>query len=134
MEHPLETIIKGSVAELKELADVGTVVGRPVYAGNAAILPVSKVTMGFVSGGAEYGTKQPILSSGSALDTGRNYPFAGTLTAGFGVMPTAFLVVRGESVSVLPAAEDGSLAARLTELMPEILNGVKKLFDGAENE
>ena len=128
MAHPLETIMHTTIAELRQLVDVDTIVGSPVTLGDGRlVLPVSKVTVGFVSGGAEYGTKNPVLGSGLLLDGGnRAYPFAGTLTAGVSVTPVAFLSAAGDRVDVLPAAESEPYA-RLARLLPQLLEAAGEL-------
>ncbi len=121
--------MQSTVSELKNLVDVNTIVGSPVQVGeNTLIIPVSRVTLGFVSGGGEYGTKNPVLKSGASLDgENRAYPFAGTLAAGMGVVPVSFLAVTGDRVSVLPAQEDEPYA-RITALLPGILTEVRQML------
>lgn len=129
MAHPLENILQPAVAELKNLVDVNTVVGTPVQVGeNTLIIPVSRVTLGFLSGGGEYGTKNPVMRCGAALDKDdRAYPFAGTLAAGMGIVPVSFLAVTGERVCVLPAQETEPYA-RIAALLPEVLSEACQLM------
>ena len=62
MAHPIENILRTTMEQLKQIADVSTVVGAPIMtAGNTIVLPVSKISLGFVSGGAEYpGKNAPV--------------------------------------------------------------------------
>ena len=136
MSHPLETIMQSTVSELKNLVDVNTIVGSPVQVGeDTLIIPVSRVTLGFVSGGGEYGVKNPVLKSGAALENGENakYPFAGTLAAGMGVVPVSFLAVNGDHVSVLPAQENEP-CAKITALLPDILSQVRQMLTDLKQE
>ena len=56
MAHPIENIMKTTMEEIKQMVDVNTVVGTPILTGTETmILPVSKVSVGFFSGGGEYG-------------------------------------------------------------------------------
>lgn len=56
MMHPIENIMKSAMEEIKEMVDVNTIIGDPILTGNETmILPVSKVSLGFLSGGGEYG-------------------------------------------------------------------------------
>lgn len=127
--------MQSAVSELKNLVDVNTIVGSPVQVGeNTLIIPVSHVTLGFLSGGGEYGTKNPVLKSGAALDgDGRAYPFAGTIAAGMGVAPVSFLAVTGERVCVLPAQESEPYG-RITALLPEILTEVRQLLTSLKRD
>lgn len=67
--HPIENIIDSSIDQIKKMVDVSTVIGDPVVTANETlILPVSKVCIGFVVGGGEYGRmatakKQPALQT-----------------------------------------------------------------------
>ena len=56
--HPVENIMRTTMEQLKEMVDVNTVIGKPILtAGETMILPVSRLSMGFISGGGEYGQK-----------------------------------------------------------------------------
>ena len=135
MPHPLENIMQPTVSELKNLVDVNTIVGNPVQVGaNTLIIPVSRITLGFVTGGGEYGVKNPILKSGASLDGDKNaYPFAGTMAAGLGVAPVSFLAVTDDKVCVLPAQENEPYA-RITALLPEILTEVREMLASCKKE
>lgn len=54
MSHPVENIMRSTMEQLRQMVDVNTIVGSPVETGSGTVLlPVSKVSMGFVSGGGE---------------------------------------------------------------------------------
>ena len=58
-ENKLNDMIGVSLEKIKELAGTETVIGNPIYTPNGTlILPVSKVSMGFASGGIDYGQKK----------------------------------------------------------------------------
>jgi sporulation protein YtfJ len=131
MAHPMEAILQNAIGELKELVGADTIIGSPVSAGaNTTVLPVSRVSMGFVSGGGEYGTKNPIIKSGYMLDGMRPYPFTGAVTAGVSAVPVAFLAITDGEVRVLPAVNDepiGRVLAALPGLLSEIRNLIKDI-------
>ena len=55
MAHPIENIMGTTMENLKEMIDVSTVVGAPVSAGEGVtVIPVSRVSFGFVAGGGVY--------------------------------------------------------------------------------
>ena len=57
--HPVENIMRTTMEQLKEMVDVNTVIGKPILtAGETMILPVSRLSMGFISGGGEYGQEK----------------------------------------------------------------------------
>lgn len=128
MAHPLETILQNAIGELKELVGTDTIIGSPVSAGeNTTVLPVSRVSMGFVSGGGEYGTKSPIVKSGYMLEGARPYPFTGAVTAGISAMPVAFLAITDGEVRVLPAVQDEPVG-RILAALPTLLREIKELI------
>ena len=126
MMHPIENIMKSAMEEIKEMVDVNTIVGDPILTGDTTmILPVSKVSLGFLSGGGEYemGSNKPVRKSGAAFDGegeegGQRYPFAGTAVAGMSLTPMAFLSVNAGCVKVLPAQYKNSWD-RVIDLLPE---------------
>lgn len=139
MAHPIENIMKTTMEQLKEMVDVNTIVGTPILTGSETmILPVSKVSMGFFSGGGEYGQqmkqagKAPIAKSGEELSMEEGtgpYPFAGASVAGMTLTPLAFLSVSGGNVKVLPATCANSLE-RAIELLPESITTLEQAIRG----
>lgn len=134
MMHPIENIMKSAMEEIKEMVDVNTIVGDPILTGDTTmILPVSKVSLGFLSGGGEYemGSNKPVRKSGAALDGegeegGQRYPFAGTAVAGMSLTPMAFLSVNAGCVKVLPAQYKNSWD-RVIDLLPEAVCAVERM-------
>jgi sporulation protein YtfJ len=54
--HPIENIMQTAMSEIKEMVDVNTIVGDPVISTDGAtIIPITRVSFGFVAGGGEYG-------------------------------------------------------------------------------
>ena len=56
---PLSDVIKTSLENIKNVIDTSTVIGEPITVlEDTVIMPVSKVSVGFASGGAEYNGKK----------------------------------------------------------------------------
>ena len=83
--HPIENIMQTAMSEIKEMVDVNTIVGDPVISTDGAtIIPITRVSFGFVAGGGEYGEavkargsgQQDILEAGGCARPGffRDYP------------------------------------------------------------
>ncbi len=125
MAHPIENIMGTTMESLKEMIDVSTVVGVPVSAGEGVtVIPVSRVSFGFVAGGGEYDCKSVPLP----LDENpQPLPFAGGTGAGVTVSPVAFLMVSGDQVRLLPAVNSTPID-RLVEMIPQIVKDVKDLL------
>ena len=74
---------------------MNTIVGEPIRTPDGiTIIPVSKVSVGFASGGSDFVSKN---------QTGKN-PFGGGGGAGVNIAPVAFLVVNKDRVRLLPVA------------------------------
>jgi len=125
MSHPIENIMKTTIEQIKDMVDVNTIIGNPVMTGNdTVIIPVSKVSLGFVCGGGEYYcNKQPVRHSGEMV-SGESYPFIGTSAAGMNLTPMAFLCLHKDCVKVLPAHYQCTLD-RIIEMVPQSINEIK---------
>lgn len=124
MEHPIDNMMRTTMESIRDMVDVNTVVGAPVLAGGGStIIPISRVSFGFIAGGGEYSCEEkrkPELSE--------KYPFAGGSGAGVSVQPVGFLVVGDGSVKMLPA-QLGGAAERMVELLPQMIEELKKMDD-----
>lgn len=123
MAHPIEGIMGTTMENLREMVDVNTVVGDAVKtADGTTIIPISKVSFGFVAGGGEYSTSPKTAPENLGV-----LPFAGGTGAGVSVTPLGFLIVSQGQVKMLPAQHDTPID-RMIELVPTILEDIKKLF------
>lgn len=132
-EHPIESIMKTTMENLKEMIDVNTIVGDAVETSEGTvIIPISKVSFGFVAGGGEYkegmdakkGNKQNQAENGMQDE---DMPFAGGSGAGVSVNPIAFLVVGEGKIKLLPV-QFGSTVDRIVELVPQIAEEFQNIF------
>ena len=125
MAHPIENIMKTTMENLKDMIDVSTVVGTPVPVDDGmTVIPVSRVSFGFVAGGGEYGVRSVPLPLEVTDDP---MPFAGGTGAGVAVSPVAFLLVSQQQVRLLPA-NNSTPIERLVEMIPQILKDVKDVL------
>lgn len=128
--HPIENIMQTSMEQIKRMVDVNTVIGDPVDTGaGTVLLPVSKVSLGFIVGGGEYGSLAGTDSKRSCRDpenASKNFPFAGESTVGMSLKPLAFVTVEQGNVRVLPAAPSCA-ADRLADLIPQMLKSLDRI-------
>ncbi len=130
MAHPIENIMKTTMEQLKEMVDVNTIVGDPVMTGSdTVIIPVSRVCLGFLSGGGEYGPTKTSRRDQGEQEEGR-FPFAGTSIGGLNLTPMAFLAITDGVVHVLPANYSCTLD-RIIEMVPETIREVDRLIKQA---
>lgn len=124
MDHPIGELMQTAMASIKDMVDVNTVIGEPVVAsGGATIIPISKVSFGYVTAGGDIARDE--RSRAPAVH--EDFPFAGGSGAGVSVQPVGFLVVSGDSVKMLPA-QSLTVADRMVELLPGVVEDVKNMF------
>ena len=110
-EQSASGILGTSIEKIKDLVDVSTIIGDPINISDAIqIIPVSKVTYGFASGGSDFPSK------------GNQELFGGGGGAGITITPVAFLVVNNGNVSIkyINAAE-GSVE-RVIGMVPDLVD------------
>ncbi len=117
-QHPIESLMSTSMESIREMVDVNTVVGDAVATQDGStVIPISKVSFGFVSGGGEY-------KIGTGLPEG--LPFAGGAGAGVSVQPVGFLVCSQSGVRLL-SASCASPMERMVEMIPQALEGLRAI-------
>ena len=121
-KHPIENLMGTSMENIREMVDVNTVVGDAVKTQDGStVIPISKVSFGFVAGGGEY-------SGGISPVKPDELPFAGGAGAGVTVQPVGFLVCSGNGVRLLSASCSSPLE-RIVEIIPQALEGIRALGD-----
>ena len=119
MNHPIGELMQSTLENIRGMVDVNTVVGDPIDARDGStVIPLSRVSFGFVSGGGEYKTPR---------QTDEDKPFAGGSGAGVSVQPVGFLVVGREGVRVLPA-QDLTAWERALNCAPQLLEDLSSLL------
>ena len=122
MSHKLPNMLDSTIAKIREMVDVNSVIGDPITtADGVTIIPVSKVSVGFGGGGSDFTTKN---------GNGQDNPFGGGVGAGVKVTPIAFLIVKEGNVRMLPVATPANTTAdRLVEMVPDTLDKVAAFID-----
>lgn len=148
-ESKLSDIIATSLSSIKELADANTIIGQPIVAGNTTIIPVSRVSVGFASGGVDYfgkNAKSQQQGNGNGSGNGNGKPpiqnFGGGGGTGLTVTPICFLIIKEEGVELLSISEPHSPGAAgiieavgsLIDRSPEIVSKLKKAFAKDKDE
>ena len=121
-EQSASGILGTSIEKIKDLVDVSTIIGDPMDLGDGIkVIPVSKVSYGFASGGSDFPSKS-------------NAELFGGGGAGITITPIAFIVVNNGEVSIKHiSTEEGSIE-RTIGMIPDVVNGVtdvvNKFVDG----
>ena len=125
-EHPISNLMSETMSKIKEMVDVNTIIGTPIHtADGTTVIPVSKVTFGFGSGGSDYVPKH-------AASAQAPLAFGGGGGAGVTVSPVCFLIIsRDGSASILGInAQASTTVDRLVEMIPGALNKVSSFMEG----
>lgn len=117
-KYPLNDLMRSTMEKIREMVDTNTIVGQPINTPDGVtLIPISKVSFGFGSGGGDYGATQP-------------QNFGGGSGAGVKIVPVAFLVIKDGTTRVLPVSlPPVSTVDRLVDMAPDILDKVEKYFD-----
>lgn len=106
-----------TIEKIKDMIDVSTIIGDPVYTESGlTIIPVSKVTYGFASGGTDFPTK------------GNKELFGGAGGAGVTITPVAFLLIQNGQVTLKHITAYDNAAERMVNLVPEMFDKVTGLI------
>ena len=119
-EHPIQGLMNVTMEKIHQMVDSNTIIGKPITTEDGiTILPVSKVSFGFASGGTDFNGK----------NAANKDLFGGGSGAGVNIQPVAFLVIKGESVRLLPVAEPANNSMeRLIEMLPDLIDQISGLI------
>lgn len=118
--HPINEVLQTTMNKIREMVDANTVVGQPIVTQEGiTLIPVSKISLGFATGGTDFGKSQNVPKN-----------FGGGAGAGVNVVPVGFLIVKEGNVRLLPVAPPASdTAGRVVELVPEMFDKVTDYID-----
>ncbi len=124
MEHPIGNLMNITMEKIKEMIDVNTIIGEPITSPDGTlIIPVSKVSYGFASGGSDLPTKKENKDC-----------FGGGSGAGVTIQPVAFLTVYQGDVRLISVDQEEGTADKLVNMIPDVLKKVKGVFKKDKNE
>lgn len=122
----LENLLKNTMENLRSMIDVNTVVGDAIETRDGTyIIPVSRLSFGFASGGGEIPVSD--IHHNSDHNGDDNFPFSGASGAGVSVKPVAFLVVNSEGFRMIPIDHDNTYD-RIVDTVPQVLDMVKNFL------
>ena len=132
-DNRINQIISTSLEKIKELSETGTVIGEQIKTDNGTvIIPISKVSLGFVSGGIDFACSKKKESDGKTNDS-----FGGGGGTGLSVTPVGFLVIKPDgdvkmlNVTAPEVVYNNSTVAavgNLIEKSPDIIRKLKDVF------
>ena len=104
-------ILSTTIEKVRQLVDVSTIVGEPiVLSDDITVIPVSKVTYGFASGGSDFPSKHNVRL------------FGGGGGAGITINPVAFLVLKNGEVTLKHITANDNAAERIVNMVPDVID------------
>ena len=117
-EKSANGILSTTIEKVRDLVDVSTSIGEPINLPDGlTIIPISKVTYGFASGGSDFPSKNNVEL------------FGGAGGAGITINPVAFLVIKDGEVSIRHIVSNDNAAERAVTMIPEMFDKVVNLAD-----
>ncbi|MCH5198059.1 MAG: sporulation protein YtfJ [Oscillospiraceae bacterium] len=121
-EQSAAGILSTTIEKVRQLVDVSTIVGEPIkLSEEITVIPVSKVTYGFASGGSDFPSK-----SNAEL-------FGGGGGAGITINPVAFLVLKDGEVSLKHITANDNAAERVVNMIPDVIDKVTGIVNKTQS-
>lgn len=120
----LEILVKTAIEKIRDMVDTETIIGKPITTSNGTtIIPVSKVSVGFGSGGSDLPTKQ-------AKDL-----FGGGAGGGVSIQPIAFITIMPDgSVKLLQMTINASKENAALALIPDIVDKISGIISKGKTD
>ena len=120
-KHPLGDLMETTMGKIREMVDVNTIIGEAITTPDGiTLIPVSKVSFGFASGGSDIPQKNQTAASAA---------FGGGSGAGVNITPVAFLIVKDGNVRILNILPPASTTIdRAIETAPEVIDKLSGIF------
>lgn len=114
-ETPVNKIMENTLEKMRQMVDVSTIIGEPIVTGETTLIPVSKVSYGFTSGGTDLPSKQ-----NAEL-------FGGAGGGGITISPVAFIVIQKDKVRMMQINNYTSSADRAISMIPDLVDQISQL-------
>lgn len=113
MSEHISGLTDNSMKNLKTLVDADTVIGNPITTPDGTmIIPVSKVSFGFATGGSDLASKSP------------KDVFGGGSGGGVTIQPLCFLVVKNGDVKILHINSNNSTGSQILNMVPDVIDKI----------
>ena len=120
-EHPVQETMRVTMEQIRGMVDANTIVGQPISCENGTtVIPISKVSFGFASGGSDLPTKV-------AKDM-----FGGGGGAGVTISPIAFLVIMPNDVKLLQLSVNAATPNAIINMVPDVMDKITGFIAGKQ--
>lgn len=114
-EHPIQGLMDVTMDKIHQMVDSNTIIGKAITTPDGTtILPVSKVSFGFASGGTDFDGK----------NAANRELFGGGSGAGVNIQPVAFLVVKDDCVRTIQLSNASNSVDRALTMLPELVDKI----------
>lgn len=121
--HPIQSVLETALAKIRDVIDSETIIGDPItLAEGAVVIPVSKVSFGFASGGSDLPTK-----------TSKEL-FGGGAGAGVSIKPVAFITFCNGEIKLMRIDENEPAASALLGKLPETIEKLQSTLGKKKKE
>ncbi|MGN0527656.1 MAG: GerW family sporulation protein [Eubacterium sp.] len=121
-ETPVNKIMESTLEKMREMVDVSTIIGEPMVTGDTTLIPVSKVSYGFTTGGTDLPSKQ------------NKELFGGAGGGGISITPVAFIVIQNGKCRMMQINNYTSSADRAIGMIPELVDKLTELLQAKNGE
>ena len=127
MAHPVSDMLNTTMQKIRDLMDANTVVGEPITAGGITVIPVSKISIGYASGGTDFAQKNQKADKDNA--------FGGGAGMGVSITPVSFLIVQNGNVKVVPVEQPAATTVeRVIDMVPGVVDKVQGIVSKNREE
>ena len=117
-EHPIQGLMNVTMEKIHQMVDSNTIIGKPITTDDGTtILPVSKVSFGFASGGTDFDGK----------NAANKDLFGGGSGAGVNIQPVALLVTKDGCVRTIQLTDGSNSIDRAINMLPELVDKLAAL-------
>ena len=112
-KSPLRDVMNSTMEKVREMVDANNIVGAPITTPDGVtLIPISRVSFGFGSGGGTYGQTSERFGGGGG--------------AGVKIDPVAFLVIKDGQTRMMPVAVPATATVdRVLEMAPQLIDRVE---------
>ena len=110
-------LVENTLKSMKDLIDSNTVIGSAITTEDGiTILPVSKVSFGYGTGGGD-------------LPSSQKQMFGGASGGGVNITPIAFLIINKGDIKLMPIQQYNTTIDRIVDMAPDFMNKVTGFVD-----
>jgi sporulation protein YtfJ len=121
-KKPLSDLMETTMTKIREMVDSNSIIGEPITTPDGVtVIPVSRVMLGFGTGGSDYGRTTDKFGGGGG--------------AGVKIDPVSFLIIKDGVTRVVPVALPAiGPVDRILDMVPEVMDRIEGFIDKKQEE